>query len=177
MSKSLIRLVDEAILPAFLIIGLKAIAIAFINSILSLSFYYQNFGKIYYTKTINVIQVNTYSDLLVYFGILAAVIFILIKLLYFSDNKTSPSMLLRLAKANKVHFIQTSVELYHILFVWMVFLTGLTIYIIIRCLTFADYPVLMLPAVICYLVICWVIIKEIERDIVKKLEFGKNTLV
>ncbi len=177
MSKSLIRLVDEAILPAFLIIGLKAIAIAGVNNILSLSYYYQNFGKIYYPKPFDALLVNTYSDFFVFFLFFLCIAVILIKLLYFSDNKTNPSIILKLAKANKMHFIQTSLEIYHILFVWMVFFTGIVVYILIRVIYFIDYPLIILPIAVIYMTVIWVIIKEVERDIIKRLEFGKQNLV
>lgn len=177
MSKSLIRLVDEAILPAFLIVGAKVISIAFVNSILSLSFYYQNFGKLYYVKSIDARMVNTYSDISVYSVLLIGVVFILIKIVFFSHGKASPSVLLKLAKANKVNFIQTSIELYHILFVWMIFLTGIVIYILTRTISAIDYLFPVFPVFVTFLGIVWIIVKEVEKDIVKKLDQGKNSLV
>lgn len=177
MSKSLIKLVDEAILPAFLIIGAKIIALVVVNDILRLTYYYQSFGKIYYPKPLDAIQVNSYSDMVVFIVFFLCISFILMKLLFFADNKTNSSIILKLAKANKLKFIQTSLTLYHILFVWMVFFTGITAYIIIRSIAGIDYPILIIPCIVSYLGFFWIIIKEIEKDIVKKLDFGKEHLV
>ena len=177
MSKSLVKLVDEAILPAFVLVGLKVVGIAIVNNLLSLSFYYQNFGKIFYATQLNVVTVNSASDMIVFGGVFLVCLFLIAKLLFFTDDKAKPSILLKLAKADKVGFIQTSIELYHVLFVWMLFLTGVVIYIIIRSIYLLDYPVILAPSVALYLILLWIVIKEIERDIIRKLDIGKRVLV
>jgi len=177
MSKSLIRLVDEAILPAFLIVGSKIIAIAAITDILSLRYYYQNLFTLYYTTPVDSMVVSTWSDIVIYAVMLFGVIVILVKLLYFTEGKTNPAVVLKLAKANKLGFIQASVDLYHSLFIWMLFLTGITIYLCVRIVAGIDPVILAIPVLVFYLGSVWVAIKEAEKDISKKLEAGKHELV
>jgi hypothetical protein len=176
MSKTLIKLVDEAILPAFLIVGLKVISIGAVNNILTLTYYYQNLGKLYYPKPLDAFLVNTFSDVFVYLGIVLGVVFLIIKLLYFSDNKTNVKLVRRLAHSHRLRFIQTSIELYQILFVWMVFLTGLTVYVIARVIAGIDNSFVIIPVLVIYLPICLVILREVEQDIIKRLEFIKGNV-
>lgn len=177
MSKSLIRLVDEAILPAFLIVGSKILGLVFINNILSLRYYYYSIFNFYYSTNFDAITVNTYSDLIVYIVMSIVIIGLLVRLIYFSDNKTDPTVILKLTKINKLGFIKTSIDLYHIIFVWIVFFFGLNIYVILRSLTGIDYWQISIFALVMFLTFFWILAKEIENDIIKKIEIGKETLV
>lgn len=177
MSKSLIKLVDEAILPAFLIIAIKALSISFFNEIFSLSYLYQNLGKAYYQRASDVIFVNTLSDFAVYLFLFGGLVFILIRILFFTDKHTDPAVVLKLSRANRRVFIQTSVELYHVLVIWLIFFLGMSGYVLIK--TFIGLESAWEGIAICILsgTLLWVIIKQIEEDIVKKLEVGKHQLI
>ena len=168
VSKTLLKLVDEAVLPSFLIIGVKVISIALITGLLNISFYYQNIGVIYLEKFSNVIYVNSYSDLITYSVILSGVVFILIKLLFFTHNKVNPEVYMRLAKHNRLSFIQSLSELYHIFFIWLGFLFLMTIFMLVRSLLLIDYIQLGIIATSVFVFLMFITVKEVEKDLSRR---------
>lgn len=164
-------LVDLSLIPAFLLIIAKVGGIAFLNWVLNLDWkivqdnaLFINF-KLTYPTLEQVVMVNSYTNLFMYICILAGVMVVTSKSMLLNHRKASPYLVLKLAKMDLLHLLQSSIKIYKEAFVWILFLIITTVYMFISFLLELNYPWIAGLTVITTLVILWIVIQNIEEDI------------
>jgi len=122
ISKTLLKLIDEAILPAVLLVAAKIFGVALLTMQRNLNFTLN-------LKTLPVTEatlINSYSNLFSYGIIALGVVFILIKAYLFHSSHISPQIILKLSTWNFTEIITTTYELFHQSVVWLSYLWLLT---------------------------------------------------
>ena len=115
LSKTLLKLIDEAILPAVVVISGKILGVAIASIHLGTEF----------TLNLTNIQepfattINMYSNLAAYSAVTLGLIFILIRSYIFHSSHISPQVTLRLYELNLTNLIETTYELFHQSVVWL----------------------------------------------------------
>ena len=123
ISKTLLKLIDEAILPAVIVVAGKILGVALLNPKLGLPF----------TLNLETLPgsganlVNTYSNLFSYGGVALGLSIILIRSFFFHNTHISPQITIRLYRLNLTSIIETTYELFHQAAVWLSYLWLLTI--------------------------------------------------
>ncbi len=128
ISKTLLKLIDEAILPAIIVIAGKILGIAILSIYLDVPF------------TLNLATaaepyantVNKYSNLFSYGAVTLGMIFILIRSYLFHTTHISPKITLRLYELNLTALIETTYELFHQAVVWLSYQWLLTILFLLQ---------------------------------------------
>ena len=128
LSKTLLKLIDEAILPAVIVVAGKILGIALLNPKFGLPFTL-NLGTL---SEGNINLVNAYSNLFSYGGVIIGLSFILIRSFFFHDTHISPQVTIRLYRFNLTSIIETTYELFHQAIVWLSYLWLLTILFILQ---------------------------------------------
>ncbi len=128
ISKTLLKLIDEAILPAVAVISGKILGIALCSIHLGTPFTL-NLSKLQepYTSTVNV-----YSNLAAFSTVTLGLIVILIRSYIFHSSHISPQITLRLHELNLTTLIETTYELFHQAVVWLSYQWLLTLLFLLQ---------------------------------------------
>ena len=170
-SKTLIRLIDLAIVPAAILIFTKVISILLLNAVLGLSWDVKTlsdafFGvKVTYPDLDQLALVVSYSNLFMHLAALTGTVLALSKLFYMHPQHIKPSLVLKLAKQDKLGFIQTSLHLYHEMIVWSLFLVISDILILINFTQNLTYDWVLGFSVISTLIVVFIMVRSIDRDL------------
>ncbi|MFZ5424452.1 MAG: hypothetical protein ACOZAO_01510 [Patescibacteria group bacterium] len=117
-SKILIKLVDEAIVPALLLIVTRVVSIVFFASYLHIDYELGPAGFTY-TNVEDYIAINSYSILSMVLVLSLGVLYILLKSYLFHDTHITPVLTAKLFSLRLSSFIQTSFDLYSQGTVWL----------------------------------------------------------
>lgn len=175
MSKLLVKLVDEAIFPAALIIAAKALGIMVVNLVFGLTWSVDTIFKafwqphIIYPTEVEAIMVASYSNLFMYTAIFVGMAMIIAKAFYLHDSHVSPQLVLKLAKMDLLQVIQSSFQLYHQAIVWFVFLVLATVFIFSNYMQGMTYAWIAITAVVLTIITFWLLIRDIEEEVDRKV--------
>lgn len=128
MSKSLIKLIDAALIPAAVMICGKVVGLWFANALFDLEWGIladpNDFFsvKIVYGSLAEQFIATSYSNLIMYLFVFLGFLFILVKALHFHASHISPSMIAKLATNNLLNLMTNSFEIYYKASVWLVIL-------------------------------------------------------
>lgn len=186
MSKILLKLVDNALLPASLITLAKVGGVIIGEALLgtSTSFYALFLPRttiLTDTSQTQIIAQNSFSDFLMYAAAFAGCAVLLVKMIYFHQSHIKPKFILHLAHTNLLHVIQESFDLYATAFIWFFFLYAITIYLIIASLMGDISPKLAAGVSAISIILGYILIKDIEFEIEnaqkKKINMRKHKVI
>lgn len=175
MSKFLVKLVDEAIFPAALIIAVKAVGVMLINVFFGMSWSISTVFKAFWQPHIvyrtyeEALIVASYSNLFMFLAVFAGSAVIITKAFYLHDSHVNPQTVLKLAKMNFLQMIQSSFELYHQAIIWFAFQVLTTIFIFSNYLQGMTYAWIAVVTVVITLVTFWMLIKDIDQEVERKV--------
>jgi hypothetical protein len=118
VSNTLIRLIDNALVPAFLLFlgklsGLFIIS-TFWNIEIDFAEYSNNFIKLApFVEPSKVVFLSTYSDLIMYLFVAIYFVVVLLKAIFLHDTHISPQLVVKLVERNIYKIIQNTYDLYH----------------------------------------------------------------
>lgn len=118
ISKTLVKLIDQAIVPAIILLCTRLIAVIVISYILGVKFSFDDRGFIF-PSIESYIQVNSYSTFAMVLVIAAGLFYMLLKALFFHDTHITPNLTAKLFNYHLSSFIQSSFELYSQGVVWL----------------------------------------------------------
>lgn len=168
ISQLLLRLIDETILPAVLVVAVKIISmwvltVAFgIEWQLSLS---ATASGIEFANHQGLILVNSYSNLMVVVVLTFQLIWVLAKAYHFHETHISPSFTLKLLSLNLTRLISTSVEVYHKALVWLSYLWLVVLLSFVHAAMGLAYGWVVAVSFAVALFVSWLFINDIEREI------------
>lgn len=128
MSKTLLKLIDEAILPAVVVVSSKILGIALCSIYLDIPF----------TLNLTTLQepylstANIYSNLAAFSAVTLGLVVILIRSYIFHSSHISPQVTLRLHELNLTRLIETTYELFHQSVVWLSYQWLLTLLFLLQ---------------------------------------------
>ena len=170
MSKTLIKILDEAVFPAALLIAAKILGIVVLNVGFKLDWSVTSVANSFFSTRIeysgsDAVMVASYSNLLMYIAVFAGVAIILSKMFYLNPNHATPQLVLKLARADMLHWIRSAFELYHQAFVWFLFLVITTIFIFLNYLNGDTYDWIAWVVLVITIFTLWILIKVVDRDL------------
>lgn len=126
MSKSLIKIVDNSLLPASILILSKFLGIVFIVKISGISWsakeYSDNLFSVGNSLPLNEVKtVVTYSDLIMFIVMAIFLSFNIFRAVYLHNTHVDPKLVNKLAKTNLLGLIQDSYHIYHQAVSWLIF--------------------------------------------------------
>ncbi len=119
-SKLLIKLIDQAIVPAILVLTARLVSVAVLSNKLRAQYNLQD-GEILFRNTTDFVRVNSYS-VAIMFGVLAlGTSYILVKALVFHNSHVSPGTTAKMFSLKLDFFIQNSFNLYTQGAIWLAY--------------------------------------------------------
>ncbi len=125
-SKLLIKLIDEAIVPAIFLITVRIVSLVFISRFFDISISFGNSGFMYDSQS-DYMLVNSYSMLYMVLALCLGLLRTVVKSVVFHDTHVTPIMAAKLHSYKAQHLIQDSFHLYTQGLVWLAYLYFLTI--------------------------------------------------
>jgi len=172
MSKSLIKLIDSALLPAALMICGKVAGLYLVNKIFNLTWGIitdpNNFFsvRIVYSSVEDQITATSYSNLIMVLFLLIGFSLILIRALVLHSSHVSPRVIAQLATNNLMHLVKDSFEIYHEASVWLILLWLSLAALLINILLGRAYPWTGILCFTCVLLATITLLKDVMNEVI-----------
>lgn len=125
-SKLLLKLIDQAIIPALLLVATRIISIIIVSRQKGIEIFLSSKGFTFYTAA-DYVSVNTLSTFFMAVAIALGLGYIILKSMVFHDSHIKPHVSAKLFSFKMHHLIQASYDLYTQGSVWISYLYLLTI--------------------------------------------------
>lgn len=171
VAKTTIKLIDEAVIPAVVLIIAKILGLLFVNYLFKIDYSINPSGfldflpSITYSSPRDYIIAENYSNLAMFAAVTLGTLLVTIKAHFLHESHISPRFHQKMVRLNLEKFISTSFHLYHQAFIWLVFLWLVTIFLIISTLAEIIYPQISAIAVIIALNFSWILAVDVEKEI------------
>src|SRR5690606_16638038 len=116
-----IKLVDQAILPAILLLAVRVSSVVVAARVLNIGFTVNEAGFIF-ENSMDYILVNSYSILSMSLVLTVGVLYVLLKSYVFHDSHIQPFLTARLFSLRLTSLIQTSFDIYSQGTIWLSYL-------------------------------------------------------
>jgi len=171
VAKSLVKLIDEAIVPAVLLILVKGIGLFATVFFFNLSFtleYRSIFGLLpsFRFATLQAyITAENYSNLAMFAAVAAGTIIVILKAHFLHESHIHPKLHARLIALNLERLVQSSYHLYHQAAIWLIFLWLSVGFLTLSSITKITYPQITLAAFLIAANLSWVFALDLEKEI------------
>ena len=163
ISKTLVKLIDEAIVPALILAGAKVLGVLFVNSLFNLNWSISSWQIIYSSRD-DFIMANSYSSLIMYSVIVAGLIYVIIKAFYFHDSHVSPKVSAFLHLHRKDFIIQTTLGIYSKAIIWLSYTWLTTVILAIQFVFGLVFPWVLYLCAFVSIVATLLLLIDIERE-------------
>lgn len=171
INKSLIKLIDEAIIPAILLIIAKMLGILAATYFLNLSFTVEPF-KVFFVlpavvfKTAQDYQIaENYSNLAVYATAAIGTLAVLIRAHFFHSSHIKPSFHAKLENLNLAGLVMPTYHLYHQAAIWLIYMWLAAAFLIISAFIKVTNPIVAVVAFIVSANFTWIFLSDLEYEI------------
>jgi hypothetical protein len=120
-SRILIKLVDEAIFPAILLLATRLISMFLVSRYLGADYEIKATG-VFFNGMSDYVKVNSYSTLIMGIALAVGLLFIILKSFVFHDSHISPGLSAKLHALRVPSLIQNSFEIYSAGTIWLSYL-------------------------------------------------------
>lgn len=170
ISKNIIKLIDEAIIPAVALIVGKMIGLALAIYIRDLPFTIVTgevaklLPSVHFTNVADYVLAENYSNLAMFVVAALGTIFVLLRAHFFHESHIHPRLQARLARLNLESLIAPSYHLYHQALIWLTFLWLTVIFLVVSTLADITYPVISAIAFIVAANFSWIFAMDVEKE-------------
>lgn len=170
MSKSIITLLDKALLPAAVMIFGKFIGVAITLRLFNLPWSVGQVANSVFSNG-NIIRADdlktviSFSDLIMYLTVALGMVVILIRAIYLHNSHVKPSLVARLANYNLLSIIRDSYDVYHSAAVWLIFTWVANTVLIINALSGQTYSWVAAVATLISIVSTVVLFQDVYKEI------------
>lgn len=176
VSSSLVKLIDEAIVPAVVLILAKMFGIFASIYFMNMSFTIVKGGLLFVLPSIHFLNRNdyvsaeNYSNLAMFGAVCLGTILVLVRAHFFHESHISPKLHAKLVNLNLENLVSPSYHLYHQAAIWLTFLWLTVALLIISTLLKVTYPQITIIATIVAANFSWIFAIDIEKEV----ELGKE---
>jgi len=164
-SKTLVRLIDEAILPAVLLVAAKIVGTVLVCRYFNLAWDLSASGIVLFSSQ-NYLVANSYSSLIMFGFIVLGLIWVLAKSHVFVENHIPPTLAARLAKRGWSSLVKTSFEAYSNAFIWLSYAWLVTLILGLQALYGLSYWWVAGVALLVSIIATSLVALDIERDVI-----------
>lgn len=163
-SKILIKLIDEAVVPAIYLITVRVVSLVFISHSLDIPINLGPSGFMYSSQT-DYMTVNSYSLLFMVLALCLGLLHVIVKALVFHDTHISPPLAAKLHSLKAQHLIQNTYHLYSQGIVWLAYLYFLTIGAGVMCIFGMLHPWIAYISLGLAVLVTYIFIYDAEKEL------------
>ncbi len=172
ISRTLIRLIDQAIVPAILLLCARITSVIMVSYFNNIAFGVDGTGFVFKTQE-DYIFVNSYSTVAMIVILGVGLLYILLKAFLFHDTHISPNLTAKLFHYKVTSLIQSSFELYSQGVIWMCYLYLISAVTLILAITGLIYSWVLWFGVVLSIISTAVLIFDIENELEIKQHEGE----
>jgi len=171
VAKSLIKLIDEAIIPTLALIIAKMVSIYLISLVFNLSFEVKAQGFLNVLPAISFRNVadytiaENYSNLAMLIVAALGTLFVLVRAHFFHASHIHPKLHARLVRLNLESLIAPSYHLYHQAAIWLIFLWLTVGFLILSSILGTAYVQIAIIAFVVAANFSWIFALDIEKEV------------
>lgn len=171
VTSSLVKLIDEAIIPAVVLIVVKMVGIFASIYFLNLPFTIVQDGilfvlpAIHFLSRSDYISAENYSNLAMFASVALGTVLVLVKAHFLHVSHINPKLHAKLVALNLENLVAPSYHLYHQAAIWLTFLWLTVAFLIISTTLKVTYPQITIIAVIIAANFSWIFAVDIEKEI------------
>lgn len=171
LAKSIIKLIDEAIVPACALILGKVAGLALAAWLFKLNLQVEQgaiFGflpQVRFPTHEALLTAENYANLLMFTVVALGTILVILRAHYLHASHIHPSLAAKLAGLNLEGLIAESYHLYHQAAIWLLYLWLVVGFLVISSISQVTHPYLTIAAVILAANFSWVAAIDVEREI------------
>lgn len=170
MSKSLIKLIDLSLLPAILMAIAKFAGVVIVIRIFDLPWAVKEYANSLFSvstvlRTEDLSVVTSYSDLIMYSALAFGLSVMIFRATYFHNSHIKPKLLVRLSNINLLSLVQSSYEIYHSAFIWVVFCWISNLLILINVANQKTFVWVGILATISSVTLTGLLIRDVYKEI------------
>ncbi len=125
-SKILVKLIDQAIVPAIMLLSARIVSVVLVSRYYKIPFDVGQSGFIF-TNPRDYVLINTYSTFIMLLVLTVGLLYILLKAYVFHESHVAPHISAKLASIKLSSFVQASFDLYSQGAIWLSYAFFLTI--------------------------------------------------
>lgn len=171
MSKSLVKMIDDSLIPAAIMICGKVVGLWLTNVIFGLEWSIYSdpndfFSvKIVYATVAEQMTATSYSNLIMYLFVFIGFLFVLSRALFFHSSHITPRVISKLATNNLLNLVSDSFEIYHKASVWMIILWIALLAVIINSLLGRSYGWTAILCLLTSILSTILLLRDVSREI------------
>lgn len=169
---TLVRLIDESIVPALVLVVSKVAGVLLISQLWGLPFEIEMRGKMMPLPSIaflsrpDYIRANVYSNLIMFAVVVIGFITILIRAHYFHASHVHPHLAAKLERLGLTSIIGETIEIYHQATVWLLFTWFVVVLMALTSFSGFSYFAATAIAFLIALNLTWLLVFDVEREII-----------
>lgn len=172
LSRTLVRLIDQAIVPAILLLCTRVTSVILLSYVNGIGFGIDSTGFVFQSEA-DYLFINSYSTLAMISLLGAGILYILLKAFIFHDTHITPNLTTKLFQFRLATLIQSSFELYSQGVIWLSYLFLITAVTLILSISGLIYTWVLWVGVALSFVSTAVLIFDVENEIELKHEEGR----
>jgi|GEM_PF-506383 len=161
-SKTLLQLVDRAIMPALLLLTAKVVGTVVANYYFGLAWDLTPTGLTYFSQD-DYLKANSYSSLVMFLVVFLGLVIVFVKARFLDERKIPPRLTARLASLGWQSLVLTSFQLYSRMVVWLAYGWLTTLVLIVSAYFHLSYLWLAELALALTTVMTLLLVWEVER--------------
>ena len=170
VAKSIVKLIDEAIVPAVALIAGKILGVLLSIYFLDLSFTVRSetlwiLPSIHFADLAGYAKVENFSNLAMFTVAAAGTILVLVRAHFFHESHIHPRLHAKLASLNLESLIAPSYHLYHQAAIWLIFLWLSVGFLVISTLFSVTYGQIAIVAFVVAANFSWLFAIDIEKEV------------
>lgn len=165
VSKTLARLVDQAIVPAVFLVAGKIIGVFVVSRYFNLTWELSTSGILFFPIKEDALLVNSYSSVIMFAFAWFGFCSILVSSHFLHDTHIRPKFAARLSSLNLLHLVESTYELYTKAVVWLAYLWLMSAIFLIQSYFGSLFSWVGGISIILTIVVTAVFIFDLEREI------------
>ena len=171
VAKSLIRLIDEAIVPSAALIVGKMLGLLAASYFLDLPFtieggtFLRFLPTIHFTNLANYLTAENYANLAMFLVAAGGTVYVLVRAHFFHENHIHPALHAKLASRNLDWLVAPSYHLYHQAAIWLLFLWLTVGFLVLSFLQGIGYPQIAIVAFVVAANFSWLFLIDVEKEV------------
>lgn len=171
ISKSLIKLIDEAILPAVILIVVKLLGLIASSHLFNFQFTIKNgdflkiLPSIQFANPLDYLKAENYSNLLMFTVTALGTAYVLVRAHFFHESHITPKLQAKLISFNLEWLIAPTYHLYHQATIWLIFLWLTVGFLTLSSVLGTTFPQIAIVAFIIAANFSWMFVMDIEKEI------------
>jgi hypothetical protein len=175
LSRSLLKLIDEAIIPGLLVFAAKLLGLVAVNVWLKLSWDSSNVSLLplfSYRSPEAFTLANSWSNVAVLAVILAGLLVVLVRAHIFHTSHISPRLSVSLIRRQLTSLAVTSWDVYHQAVVWLAYLWLALVLFSLQAIYGVSWWWIDIVGTLAALLLSWLLVVDVEREL--EIERGRR---